>query len=128
MEKNYLKLWGLYEKDYESSFTDLDLSISIIDFIKKYIVSFPNSGGIVFQGDPKLATKTMGRTIMELYQANQFKNRVSIIDVPSYLVRYSTMGFSERSTAEGKMFEDLVNSDLVVFQEMGCCFYSAYGS
>jgi hypothetical protein len=124
MEQKYLKLWGLYEKDYESSFKDLELSPTIIDFLLEYINSFPGTGGIVFQGNPKLATKTMGRTVMELYKANRFKNRVSIVDIPSYLVRYGTMDFSERSMAEGKMFEDLVNSDLVVFQEMGLALWS----
>ena len=119
MEKNYLKLWGLHEKDYTKNFRDLGLSPSVIKFLTKYIGSFPDLGGIVFQSNPKLATRTMARTIMELHGSDKFKNRVSIVDIPSYLVRYGTMDFSERSVAEGKMFEDLVNSDLVVFQEMG---------
>ena len=119
MEKNYLKLWGLYEKDYAKNFKDLGLTTAIIEFLTKYIDSFPDLGGIVFQSNPKLATRTMARTIMELYNSDKFKNRVSIIDIPSYLIRYGTMDFSERTVAEGKMFEDLVNSDLVAFQEMG---------
>ena len=119
MERNYLELWGLNEKDYAKNFTELGLSTSIIKFLTKYIDSFPTLGGVVFQSNPKVATRAMARTVMELYSSDKFKNRVSIIDVPSYLVRYNSMDYSERATAEGKMFENLVNSDLVVFQELG---------
>ena len=117
--KKYLKLWGFKETDYESTYSQLGLSPTIIKHIEKYIDSFPTPRGLAFIGNAKVTTKTMGRTVEQLLRKGRFKNRVSIVDIPSYLLRINTLDFQERSSMEAKMEEDLVNSDLVILQEVG---------
>ena len=117
--KKYLKLWGFKETDYESTYQQLGLSPNIIKHIEKYITNFPSPRGLAFIGNAKVTTKTMGRTVKLLLDQNKFKNRVSIVDIPSYLLRINTLDFQERSSMEAKMEEDLVNSDLVILQEVG---------
>ena len=70
-------------------------------------------------GNPKVITRTMARTCKEIFDKGSFKNRVCIIDVPSYLIGISSMDFGDRSREEAKINEDLMNSDLVIFQELG---------
>ena len=117
--KDYLKLWGFQHKDYELNYGELKLSDAIIKHLEQYIKDFPVSAGIVFQGNPKLAAKTMAYTIKRIYDSGSFKNRVSIVDVPTYFTKVNTLQYEERSSVEARMAENVVNSDIVVFQEIG---------
>ena len=90
-----------------------------MEYLDKFISSFPNDGSLCFLGNPKLVARTMAKTCKEIYDKGLFKNRVCIIDVPSYLIGISSMDFGDRSRQEAKINEDLLNSDLVIFQELG---------
>ncbi len=122
--QNYLKLWGFQQKDYELNYKELKLSSAIIKHLEDYIANFPVSSGIVFQGNPKMATKAMAHTIKRIYDSGSFKNRVSIVDVPTYFTKVNTLQYEERSTVEARMAENVVNSDIVVFQEIGLTQWS----
>lgn len=117
--KDYLRLWGFYEKDYTKPLDKLNLSKGVLTFLRRYIEDFPSEEGIVFQGPPKLTARVMASTIKTLYDAKKFKNRVSVIDVPSFLLQFSSVSFEARAVYETKLLGDLNNSDLVVFQEIG---------
>ena len=110
---------GFQGDRYESTYQQLGLSPNIIKHIEKYITNFPSPRGLAFIGNAKVTTKTMGRTVKLLLDQGKFKNRGSIVDIPSYLLRINTLDFQERSSMEAKMEEDLVNSDLVILQEVG---------
>ena len=118
--KDYLKLWGFKEKDYEKTFSDLQLSKGVEKYLNEYIDTFPNGGGLCFMGNPKVITRTMARTCKEIYDKGLFKNRVCLLDVPSYLIGINSMDFGDRSREEAKINENLINSDLFILQEL--CF------
>ena len=118
-QQKYLKLWGFKEADYEATYPQLGLSKKIIKYLEEYINHFPSTRGLAFIGNAKISTKTMGRTVKEIMDKGGFKNRVSIIDIPSYLTSFSSVGNQERVRSEGKIKEDLINSDLVILQELG---------
>lgn len=117
--KDYLKLWGFKEKDYEKTFSDLQLSKGVEKYLNEYIDTFPNGGGLCFMGNPKVITRTMARTCKEIYDKGLFKNRVCLLDVPSYLIGINSMDFGDRSREEAKINENLINSDLFILQELG---------
>jgi len=117
MDNKYLQFWGFRIEDYRRSFNQLGLSNSQIKALEEYIASFPKSGGLVLIGSPKIAQKVSSRIIYELYNKKLFKNRVAIIDIPSFLVRATSFD-KEITEAEGKMREDLANSDIVILQEL----------
>lgn len=119
MDRDYLKLWGFHEVDYNKNFNDLKISLKVKKFLKNYITEFPTEIGLVFKGHPRLTTKVMGRVIKELYDNKKFKSRVVLIDIPTHLIRFKFVSFQEHSRREIKLQEDLINSDLVVFQEIG---------
>ncbi len=114
-----MNIWGFKEIDYETTYQELGISVGVRKHLDKYISTFPTDSGLCFMGNPKSVTRTMARTCKEIYDKGLFKNRVCIIDVPSYLIGISSMDFKDRATKEAKINEDLINSDLVVFQELG---------
>ena len=95
-QQKYLKLWGFKEADYEATYQQLGLSKKIIKYLEEYINHFPSTRGLAFIGNAKISTKTMGRTVKEIMDKGGFKNRVSIIDIPSYLTSFSSVGNQER--------------------------------
>ena len=117
MDKSYLHKWGFRVEDYRRSFKQLQLSDLQVKTLEEYIASFPSSGGLVLVGSPKIAQAVSTRIVYELYELEKFKNRVTIIDVPSFLVRSNS--FSTESTeVENKTREDITNADLVILQEV----------
>lgn len=114
---DHLKSWGLYPKDYSQTFKQLGLSNKILQFLTRYIKRFPISEGIVFQGNPKIAAKVAARTVRELLEGKKFKNRITVVDVPSYLIR-SFNYIEDRIEMESRLSSDLLSSDLILFQEI----------
>jgi len=117
-KKDFLKLWGLQKNDYGTPLEELNLSKPQLTHLKAYSDLFPESEGLVFQGHPKSVAKTSTRLIKDLFDMKKISNRVTIIDVPSVLLQFSTASFEAKESAESNLISNLTNSDLVVFQEI----------
>jgi hypothetical protein len=117
--KDYLKLWGFREEHYSKKFKELNLKSSHIKYLNNYIDNVFPKRGLIFLGHPKVVLESVSVTVKMLYENNKFNNRVSIIDIPTYLTNYFSIDSGERVGMENKVVEDLANSDLVVLQEMG---------
>ena len=125
MKKDYLKLWGFQVQDYSQNFEELGLSSKVKSFLDNYIEKFPSEKGLVFKGHPRLATRVMSRVVKELYNLKKFRSRVVLIDIPTHLIRFRYVSIQEHSRRDSKLQDDLVNSDLVVFQEIGMSLWTS---
>ena len=87
-------------------------------YLQEYIDNFHNGGSLCFMGNPKIITRTMARTCKEIYDRGLFKNRVCLLDVPSYLIGINSLDFGDRSREEAKINENLINSDLFLHTKL----------
>lgn len=117
MDKKYLHKWGFRVEDYRRSFKQLGISDSQVSFLEDFVASFPGSGGLALVGSPKLATQITARLVYVLYEKKKFRNRVTIVDVPSFLVKATSFD-REETLADYKVYEKVANADLVVLQEI----------
>jgi len=115
-----LKSWGFYPRHYQKTLKELKLSHNVLSFIHNYIENYSSHcRGIVFEGSPRKSHYVMAYIVRELLIRNKLKNRVSIIDIPTHLSVNNKLDPSERTEVITKSIEDVVNSDIVIFQEMG---------
>lgn len=121
--EDYLERWGLYKKDFAQSFDQLKLSKSVYDYLEKYIRAFPTPNGITFLGNPRITAQAMSRTVKEIYDQGKIRNRIRLIDVPTYLTQY---GKSFQDTdREDALAGDLISSDIIIFQEIALTQWSS---
>jgi len=113
----YLSLWGFRAGHYNLDLEDIDLSNTQLEYCKKYVDTIYPTEGLVFLAPPKKSIQLVSILVKLLYTKGLFKNRVSIIDVPSVLLE-SNYGYDYQEK-KNKLAEDLVNSDLVVLNEVG---------
>lgn len=116
--KNFLKLWGFHEKDLLNPLSKLNLTDPVLRHLESYIVNFPASEGLAFVGHPKIVARTMARVVKDIYDRGSIHNRVTVIDVPSMLLQFTSSTFEARAESETELLGNLDNSDLVVFQEI----------
>lgn len=116
--KDFLKLWGFYDKDLLSPLSKLNLTDPVLKHLESYISSFPVSGGLAFVGHPKTVARTMTRVVKDIYDLGSIHNRVTVIDVPSVLLQFTSGTFEARAEFETELLGNLNNSDIVVFQEV----------
>ena len=117
-EKDYLKRWGFQKKDWEKPLDTLGLSQAQLDHLMAYYKNFPEVDGLVFHGHPRTVAQVSTRLIKEIFSSDKVSNRITLIDVPSVLLQFSSSSFEARSTQETELLGDLNNSDLIVFQEI----------
>jgi len=119
----YLVKWGFRPGHYTLNLEEIDLSDSQLGFCKKYVDTIYPTEGLVFLAPPKKSIQLVSILVKLLYTGNHFKNRVSIIDVPTVLLD-NNFGYDYQDQ-RNRLKEDLVNSDLVVLNEVGLTKWSS---
>ncbi len=117
-KKDYLKKWGFQKKDYSVPLTELGLTKPQRVHLESYAKAFPIAEGLVFQGPPKSVAKVSTRLIKDIYDAGNITDRITLIDVPTILLQFSSSSFEARENVEAGLLGDLHSSDLVIFQEI----------
>jgi len=118
MKKNHLELWGV-QRFIPPSLDGLGLSSKVLNYLKIWPQNFnkQNKNSLVLLNNAKVSLSVSGWLVKQLYDSQQLKRRVSIIDVPEYLIQLTSM--IEKNERDSKILDDLVSCDLIIFTEIG---------
>jgi DNA replication protein DnaC len=119
--EKYLKQWGFHPKDFAKPLGKLGLSPAVLGWLKNYIEKFGDhtEEGIVLIGNPRITAQIVSRIVFDLAMKEKFKHQVTMLDIPTYIVRYPLFEQYEKAQKETHLFDLMALCDLVIFQEMG---------